>query len=164
METYYTPVTIHRGDIFWVHKSPYRPTTGAVNDNKDGRPAIIVSNDLNNLHAYTLEVVYLTSQPKKDLPTHCTIRSTREVSTALCEQVTTISKEQVGKFIGPCTEEELRMVENCIRISLGLEPQKAETEPEEDEEEDDLFVEFLKVKEREKILRELYNELLASLG
>ena len=120
---------IKRGDIFWVDPNPYKPAVGHMQ--QAGRPAIVVSNDENNFYSPTLEIVYLTTKPRRDMPTHCTIRSSNRVSTALCEQVTTISKaEQIGEYIGCCTEEEMRMVDTCIAISLGLD---FATQPEKEE-------------------------------
>lgn len=55
---------IKRGDIWYVSKGNYTGCEQAA-----GRPAIIVSNEKNNACAETVEVVYLTTQPKKDLPT-----------------------------------------------------------------------------------------------
>ena len=56
---------IKRGDI-WYIESGYI-TVGS--EQRPGRPAIVVSNDRNNEYSSTLEVVYLTTQPKHDLPT-----------------------------------------------------------------------------------------------
>ena len=111
--------TPRRGEIFYVDKNPNRPTYGSTQE--PGRPAIIVSNNANNIHSLTFEVVYLTTQPKKDLPTHCTIRSAKYPSVALCEQITTVSDEQIRDYQGKCTEEEMAMVDACLAISLGLD-------------------------------------------
>lgn len=111
-------MNIKRGDIYWIDQSKYRPAVGSVQ--KPGRPGIVVSNDANNACAPTLEVVYLTGKPKRDLPTHCTIRSAEITSIALCEQVTTISTEQLRDYVGHCTKEEMAEIDRCIAISLGL--------------------------------------------
>lgn len=111
-------MNIKRGDIYWIEPNKYRPAVGSVQ--KPGRPGIVVSNDANNSRSNTVEIVYLTSQPKKDMPTHCTIESTGRVSTVLCEQVTTVSIEQLGGYIGQCTDEEMAEVDRCLTISLGL--------------------------------------------
>lgn len=122
-----------RGEIFYIDKNPNRPTYGSTQE--PGRPAIIVSNNLNNAHAFVYEIVYLTTQPKKDLPTHCTIRSAKYPSVALCEQITTVSDEQVRDYQGKCTEEEMAMVDACLAISLGLD--YSNEAPVEDYEEDE---------------------------
>lgn len=111
-------MNIKRGDIYWIEQSKYRPAVGHVQN--PGRPGIVVSNDANNACSLTYEIVYLTGQPKKDLPTHCAINSSERPSIALCEQVTTISDEQIREYVGHCTEEEMAEVDRCIAISLGL--------------------------------------------
>ena len=81
---------IKRGDIWYVRKDNYTGCEQAA-----GRPAIIVSNEKNNASSETVEVVYLTTQPKKDLPTHVLIRSSERESTAICEQITTVSVDRL---------------------------------------------------------------------
>lgn len=117
---------IKRGQIYWIGKSLYKPTVGCTQ--RAGRPGIIVSNDANNTYSYTLEVVYLTTAPKKNLPTHCKINSAEVPSIALCEQVTTVSDEQVREYIGTCTDEEMAEIDRCIAISLALPDPKAKDE------------------------------------
>ena len=111
-------MNIKRGDIYWIEQSKYRPTVGNVQ--KPGRPGIVVSNDANNAYSLTVEIVYLTGQPKKKLPTHCLIASAERPSIALCEQVTTVSNEQLRDYVGHCTEEEMAQIDQCLTISLGL--------------------------------------------
>lgn len=107
---------IRRGDIFYIE----RFGTQAGCEQRSGRPGIVVSNDLNNKYSETVEVVYLTSAPKKDLPTHVAIRSATRDSTALCEQVTTISVDRLTNFVARCTTQELEEVDKAIMISLGI--------------------------------------------
>lgn len=97
---------IKRGDIWYVSKDNYTGCEQAA-----GRPAIIVSNEKNNACAETVEVVYLTTQPKKDLPTHVLIRSSERESTALCEQITTVSVDRLLGYKGHLTPAEMTNVE-----------------------------------------------------
>ena len=80
---------VKRGEIYYISRGGYN--TGS--EQQADRPGVIVSNDKNNKNSQTLEVVYLTTQPKNELPTHCTIRSTGRVSTVLCEQIHTVAVE-----------------------------------------------------------------------
>ena len=107
-----------RGEIYYIER--YRNEESG-SEQHAGRPAIIVSNDKNNEFSETVEVVYLTTQPKNDLPTHVEIRSTARASVALCEQVTTVSVSRVGEYVGTCTSIEMRMLETAIAISLSLD-------------------------------------------
>lgn len=104
-----------RGEIYYI-ESYY--TTGS--EQRAGRPAVIVSNDRNNEHSATVEVVYLTTQPKHDLPTHVTVRGTGRDSIALCEQVSTVAVERVGEFCGECNKQEMVAIETALMISLDL--------------------------------------------
>ena len=56
---------IKRGEIYYI---TFAPVVGS--EQHGGRPGIVVSNNMNNAHSNTIEVVYLTTQPKKMLPTH----------------------------------------------------------------------------------------------
>ena len=60
-----------RGEIYYI-ESTYRETGS---EQRGGRPAVIVSNDKNNENSEVVEVVYMTTKPKNDLPTHVFIRS-----------------------------------------------------------------------------------------
>lgn len=118
-------MAIYRGDIYYIEKAGY---TGS--EQEAGRPAIIVSNDQCNQYSPTVEVVYLTTQPKADLPTHVTIRSTRKESTALCEQIDSISTSRIGDFIGTATDDEMIRINTALMISLDLYvPQAPVSEP-----------------------------------
>lgn len=106
---------IKRGDIFYIHRAPV-----IGHEQFSGRPAIIVSNDINNQRGETVEVVYLTTQPRSNMPTHVAIHSAKFLSTALCEQVTTVSVERIGNYYGYCTQEEMLEVDAAIMVSLGI--------------------------------------------
>lgn len=105
-----------RGDIFYIARGG--ATTGS--EQYADRPAIIVSNNECNKHSNVIEVVYITTQPKEDLPTHVTIRSTGRISIALCEQVSSVSTERVNNYIGRVTDQEMENIDIALMISLGL--------------------------------------------
>lgn len=104
-----------RGDIVFCCDN--RETTG--NEQNRQRYAVIVSNDTGNFFSQVVEVVFLTTQEKKPLPTHTTVMC-KVPSTALCEQITTISKERISEYIRTCANEEMQAIERCMRISLGI--------------------------------------------
>lgn len=104
-----------RGEIYYIS---HRNTIGS--EIAKGRPAIIVSNDALNATSDVIEVVFLTTQPKKELPCHVSINATGITSTALCEQVTTVSKTLVGDYFGRCTEGEMAEIGLAMIRSLGL--------------------------------------------
>lgn len=117
-----------RGEIYYVEPSKQYQETGS--EQRSNRPAIIVSNDLNNENAQTVEIVYLTTQPKKELPTHVTIMCNGRSSTALCEQVSTVAIERIENYMGTCTDDEMEKINDAIMISLGVEVDSAADESE----------------------------------
>lgn len=106
-----------RGEIFYVNNGS-REQVGS--ETKKDRPAIIVSCDANNKHSSVLEMVFLTTQPKTELPTHVTIRSTGRVSTALCEQPTPVAVERLNNYLGEVTEAEMQNIDAALLIGLGI--------------------------------------------
>lgn len=108
---------VYRGDIFYVEDN-YR-TEGS--EQRPGRHALVVSNNTGNYHSDIVSIVFLTTQPKKDLPTHCQIMS-KLPSIALCEQVVTISQSRLGDYIRTATDAEMKEVDKCLIIALGLTP------------------------------------------
>lgn len=89
---------MRRGEIYWVDI----PNAIGHELMKD-RPAIIVSCDALNDNSPVVQVVYCSASPKKELPEHITIRSTEQISTALRENVYTVDKSRVGRYVGRCT-------------------------------------------------------------
>lgn len=104
-----------RGDVVFVSKGKY------VGCEQGGeRPAVIVSNNTGNHFSDCVEIVYLTSAAKKDMPTHVDVIC-KCMSTALCEQIYTISKERITEFIRTCTKDEMQKIDEALLISLGID-------------------------------------------
>lgn len=108
---------IKRGDIYYI-VSNYQEEGS---EQYGGRPAIIVSNDINNQHSPVIEIVYLTTRPKTELPTHIDIRSSTRPSIALCEQVYSVSKDRLGDKVAECTKQEMELLDAALLISLGID-------------------------------------------
>lgn len=106
---------MRRGEIYIV-KSRY----SVGSEIAKARPAVIVSNDALNATAEVVEVVYLTTKPKKELPTHACIHATGVPSTALCEQIDSVSVTLVCHRVGVCSEEEMAAIDRALMSSLRL--------------------------------------------
>ena len=109
-------IDIRRGDVYYVYKSEC-----SGSEQEGGRPAVVVSNNIGNAHAPVVSVVYMTTQVKNDLPTHVKIDINGKESTVLCEQVSTISKNKIGRFITSCTDEEMDAINESLACALGLD-------------------------------------------
>ena len=108
---------IVRGDVFYVFPSAVK---ACGSEQINGRPAIIVSNNANNAFSTVVEVVYLTKQEKKPLPTHVKVNIKGTESTVLCEQIDSVSIEKLGKRIGRVCYKELELIDEALKVSLSL--------------------------------------------
>ena len=89
------------------------------------RPVVVIQNDIGNKHAPTLIVAPITSRTwkKSKQPTHYHLDKMdclSESSMVLLEQITTIDKSRVKKFMGELDRAQMKKVYYCIEISLGL--------------------------------------------
>lgn len=107
---------IKRGDIYYIRDT--RQSVGS--EQRADRPAVIVSNNTNNKHSGVFEVVYMTTQPKTDLPTHFIIASALKPSTVLCEQISSVYEERIGEWIGTLTPDEMKTLDQCLAVSIGI--------------------------------------------
>lgn len=157
-------MTIKRGQVYYIDRG-----YSAGSEQWAGRPGIIVSNDQNNAHSRTVEVVYLTTQPKMDLPTHAPIRSLDRDSTALCEQITSVSVERLGDYLGAINDAEMVGVELAMMNSLDIPVEPPAEEQEEAELErleaayDRLRHELIAEKAKTDALRWAYEALVAQI-
>ena len=111
-----------RGDIICI-----KGNENYKSGEKKNRLAIIVSNNANNRHSDYIEIVYLTTKQKTELPTHVTIRSTGTVSTALCESVNTVYEDRIENYAGKCTDQEMEHIDIALMTSLGIEGNATKT-------------------------------------
>lgn len=106
---------IYRGEIYYIYE-----TEVSGNEQAGGRPGIIISNDVGNEHSPVVIVVYLTTREKKPLPTHVKINTADKPSTALCEQIETVYKGRIGKYIGQITDTEQKCLDKALAVSIGI--------------------------------------------
>ena len=111
-------IEIKRGDIF------YAKLNGVGSVQCKIRPVMVLSNNLNNKYAPTLQVCPLTSKNKNNLPIHFDLEGfgLNKKSTFLAEQLTIIDKTQLvsDKKIGSVDEFTLKRAEKAISIQLSM--------------------------------------------
>lgn len=158
---------IRRGEIYYIGKTGVTPIGS---EQFDGRPAIIVSNNICNKHSTVLQIVYLTSQPRNEQPTHVLIDESttnlKEPSTALCEQINRVGKERIGDYIGRVPDATMEEIDKALMIQLDLdrylipseEPSKKPSEKETQEESQPLNREITMELEKAKMEAEFYKK------
>ena len=89
------------------------------------RPVVVIQNNIGNKFSPTLIVAPLTSRIKRDMVTHAKLYPTIEnglsvASTALLEQIQTISKDSVKRVLGVLNDVEMKLINKAIIASLAL--------------------------------------------
>lgn len=109
---------IKRGDLVYLNFDPI------VGSEQGGpRPAVVVQNDMGNKHAPTVIIAPVTSKNKKsNLPTHVKLAShvLERNSMVLLEQLKTVDKSRIDSYIGTLSDEEMKMIDKALRISLAI--------------------------------------------
>ena len=109
-----------RGDIYLVDLGKN------IGSEQSGcRPVLTLQNDIGNHFGPTLIVAPITSRVRKktEQPTHYRLENMaclNNFSMVLLEQITTIDKSRVKKYMGTLDKDQMRKVNTCIGISLGL--------------------------------------------
>ena len=109
-----------RGDIYYADLGK---NTGS--EQSGCRPVLVIQNNVGNRFGPTLIVAPITSRvwKKAEQPTHYRLENMaclNEFSMVLLEQITTIDKSRIKKYMGSLDETQMRKVDACIGVSLGL--------------------------------------------
>ena len=109
-----------RGDIYYADMEPH------IGSEQGGtRPVVVLQNDVGNRYAPTLIVATVTSrtEKKKYQPTHVLIAHNtafEKPSVVQLEQIFTIDKSRVQRFLGRLTQDEMQEIEKGVVSSLDL--------------------------------------------
>ena len=107
-----------RGEIYYADLDP------VIGSEQGGmRPVLILQNNVGNMYSPTVVIVPITSRmTKNELPTHVKISAEvlEKNSIVLLEQIRTIDKCRLDNYIGKVTAEEMKMIENALLISVGI--------------------------------------------
>ena len=110
---------IKRGEIYYANLCPI------VGSEQGGiRPVVILQNNKGNLHSRTTIVAAITGElDKPNLPTHVIFKTDRmkKKSVVLLEQIRTIDKSRLGRFVGTMEDKTMKRIDKAILISFGID-------------------------------------------
>ena len=110
---------IMRGEMYYADLSP------VVGSEQGGmRPILILQNNIGNKNSPTVVVAAITSQlGKSRLPTHVKLDPEHLLkdSIVLLEQLRTIDKCRLTEYIGKVTENEMKLIEDALLVSVGMD-------------------------------------------
>lgn len=107
-----------RGDIFYANLNP---VTGS--EQGGTRPVLIIQNDKGNKCSPTVIVAAITGSKKARQPTHVFVHGLpypKHDSTILLEQIRTIDKHRLQKYLGKITPAIQKKVDKALTVSIGI--------------------------------------------
>ena len=108
-----------RGEIWLVRLDP-----GIGSEIKKTRPALIISNDINNQHAPLATVLPISDKGAKVYPFEVAISEgisgLSKPSKIKCQQIRTIDKERLVKKLGTVEKELMLDIEEALKLHLAM--------------------------------------------
>jgi mRNA interferase MazF len=106
---------MRRGDVYWVN---FDPAIGG--EIRKQRPAVIVSNDAAVRAQNRVQVIPLTSNVAHVHRWEALIQVGGAPRKAMADQIRTVSKERLSERVGALSRTDILLVEQAIRVQLGL--------------------------------------------
>ena len=104
-----------RREVWWVN---FDPSIGG--EIKKKRPAVIISSDASNKFLNRVQVVPLTSKTERIYPSEAVVVFQGEERKAMADQLTTVSKARLFRRADILSQEDLRKIEEVIKIQLDI--------------------------------------------
>lgn len=112
--------TYLRGDMYYADLG-----RGVGSEQEGYRPVVIIQNNKGNQHSPTVIVAAISGKAgvKPKLPTHHFINAECGLelpSIVLMEQIRTLDKRRLTKYIGRLSKEHIRGMDHSLAVSVGL--------------------------------------------
>ncbi len=108
-----------RGEIFLAALDPVMGSEVSKT-----RPVLIISNNINNLYSQTITVIPISSSIHEIYPFEVMILSAEsglfKDSKIKTNQIRTIDKQRLIKFLGKINDTKILLVENALLLHLGI--------------------------------------------
>lgn len=104
-----------RGEVWWVE---FDPSVGS--EIRKTRPAVIVSNDTANRYTERVVVVPMTSNTGRVYPCEAVVSAGGQSSKVMADQIMTADKRRLKSMLCRLSNEDMRAVEDVIKVHLGL--------------------------------------------
>ena len=108
-----------RGGIYLVSLDP---TIGS--EIEKSRPAVVISNNINNELSDTVTIIPVTSKTTKIYPFEVLLKKGEaglvKDSKAKCNQIRTVDKKRLFKYLGSIDSKKMKELEKAVLIHLGI--------------------------------------------
>lgn len=116
---------LERRYFFSIILSEFLKNRVALQEQGGKRPVVVLQNNIGNRHSPTLigATVTTRTEKKKNQPTHVLVDSNpafEEPSMILLEQIFTIDKSRIERFMGYASKAEMLRIDMALLVSLAL--------------------------------------------
>ena len=115
------PDEVLRGQMYYADLDPVIGSEQGGN-----RPVLVIQNNIGNRHSPTIIIAPITTRVKKlHQPTHIGVPpyfGLPQNSMVMLEQIRTIDKQRVERYLGKATRKEMFGINAALLISLALSP------------------------------------------
>ena len=115
---------IKRGEIYWVNlslPSEEEKAKGIIHELQGSHPAVIISNNQQNLFSPLITIIPLTSQLDKIYPFEVRTNLNNRQGKSLTDQITTIDKKRLGDYLGQLDKQTMKKIQEALHITLAFE-------------------------------------------
>lgn len=149
-----------RGEVYWVSSGD-----SLGSELQSGRPAVIISNDYANKEQETVVVAFLTQadRPRGVQQYHVRVKVLDEERRVVCQQVRTVDKSRLLKFVARVSNEDMKRVSGALATSLSLTPPAVLEAQEAQKRRENPTDEVEKLKLELEIVRRMYDRVLDQL-
>lgn len=104
-----------RSEIWWVNFDP-----SMAGEIRKKRPAVIISNDACNKFLNRVQVVPLTAKTDRIYPSEALVVFKGKKSKAMADQLATVSKTRLFRHAGALSVNDMRKVEEAVKVQLDI--------------------------------------------
>lgn len=112
-------VSINRGDVFLVN---FDPTIGS--ETKKTRPAVVVSNDINNRHSPIVSIAPVTSNIRRIYSFEVEVSEAsaglERPSKIMINQTRAVDKARLVKRLGRLSPDIMQAIDDALKLHYGL--------------------------------------------
>jgi len=115
---------IKRGEVYWIDlslPSKEEKTKGIIHELQGIHPAIIISNNQQNIYSPLITIIPLTSQLDKVYPFEVLTKINNQKGKTLTDQITTIDKKRLGNYLGQLDKSIMKQIQEVLHLTLAFE-------------------------------------------
>lgn len=108
-------MTPRRGEVWWVRLDP-----ALGSEIKKTRPCLVIGTNVLNERRHTVIVIPLSTSPESAPPVLISVTCEGRRAMAVVDQIRAVAKERLLRRMGELTDQDVRAVEEALKVVLEL--------------------------------------------